>query len=97
MWDTFLNHPVLDMLHIEKLKSGTKLPKSTVPDLANCSDRNAAVDRRPRGRSAWPGRAAQVALDELFIDMIIHAWAEWPDTLRLRTVIRDHWACDITH
>ena len=71
---------------------------STWPgELFACSGRNAAVGRRLRDRSAWPGRAAQVALDELTLDLIIHDWTECDDVLRLRTVSRGHWACDYTH
>ena len=55
------------------------------------SGRNTAI-----GRSAWPGRTARVALDEPSLDLIIHDWAEWPDTLRRDTVSRGHWACDYT-
>ena len=67
------------------------------PNLADCSGRNAAVGRRPRGRSAWLGRAAQVARDVFSLDIIFHDSMEWPDAVRLRTVSQGHSACDYTH
>ena len=64
------------------------------PDLGNYSGRNDAVSRRPRDRSAWPGRAARATRDEPSLDPIIHNWTKWPDTLRLRTDSRGHKVCD---
>ena len=61
------------------------------PDPGNCSGRIAAVSRRPRDRSAWPGRAALVTRDKPSLDLIFHNWTKWPDALRLRTVSRRSW------
>ena len=66
------------------------------PDSGNCSDRNAAVSRHPRNRSACPSRAARVTRDETSLDLIIHNWTKRPDALRLRTVSQDRKACDYT-